>query len=30
VHGCLYEIPNADFPHGWKRLPVDMKKCKIH
>ncbi|MBU1568806.1 MAG: hypothetical protein KJ630_24670 [Proteobacteria bacterium] len=27
VPGCLYEIPGAEYPDGWKRLPNNIKEC---
>lgn len=30
VAGCLYEIPGVEFPAGWHRQPLDLKKCIIH
>jgi hypothetical protein len=29
VPGCLYDA-GGDYPDGWKRLPLDMKRCIIH
>ena len=27
VAGCLYTIPDAEYPNGWRRIPAGAEKC---